>query len=80
MNKWSIKNLHKDDKLFEAAKSDWKGLNGNYQFLGFFYIKQELDKEVEQFEKKLTDLLNNHAKIIKVTYFKQWWNKKVAKA
>lgn len=47
MSKWSIKNLHKDDKLLEATKSDWKGLNGNYQFLGLFYTKQKLDKEVE---------------------------------
>lgn len=69
MTGWSIKNLLEDDKLLEAAKSYWKRLNGNHQFLGLFCTKQELDKEVEWFERKLTDLLNNHAKITKVTSY-----------
>ena len=43
--------------------------------------KEELDQEVEWFEKKLTKLLNNYAKITKITsYSKQWWNKNVTKA
>ena len=45
------------------------------------YIKQKLGQEVEQFEKKLIELLNNYAKITQITcYSKQWWNKEVAKA
>ena len=43
--------------------------------------KQELDQEVEWFDKKLVKLLNNHAKITQITcYFKRWWNKEVAEA
>ena len=43
--------------------------------------KQELDQEVEWFERKLTELLNNHVKITQITsYSKQWWNRKVAEA
>ena len=43
--------------------------------------KQELDKEVEWFEEKLTELLNKHAKITQITSFsKRWWNKEVAEA
>ena len=43
--------------------------------------KQELDQEVEWFERKLTEFLNNYAKITQITfYFKRWWNKEVAEA
>ncbi len=43
--------------------------------------KDDLDKEVEWFENKIVELLNNHAKITKVcAYSKRWWNKEVAEA
>ncbi len=42
---------------------------------------QELDKEVEWFQEKLTELLNKHAKATQITsYSKRWWNKEVAEA
>ena len=43
---WNIQNLLKDNKLLEAAKSDWKRLNGNHWRLDLLCTKQELDKEV----------------------------------
>ncbi len=43
--------------------------------------KQELDKKVEWFERKLTELLNNDAKVMQITsYFKQRWTEKIVKA
>ena len=81
MSGWSIKNLLEDDKLFQAAKGEWKKTNMDQQSLDLLCKKEELDQEVEWFEKKLTELLNNHAKITKITsYSKRWWNKEVAKA
>ncbi len=43
--------------------------------------KEDLDKEVEWFESKTAELLNSHAKIIRVyAYSKQWWNEDVVEA
>ena len=70
-----------DEKLLKAAQSDWKKINGDHQLLDLHCTKQELDKEVEWFEEKLTELLNEHAKITQITsYSKHWWNKEVAEA
>ncbi len=68
-----------DDKLLQAAQVEWKRSNRDQQPLDLLCTKQDLDKEVEWFEKKLTELLNNHAKITQITsYSKRWWNKEVA--
>ncbi len=76
---WSIKNLLENDKLLQPAQSEWKWTGGDQQHLDLLCTKQELDKEVEWFEKKLTELLNNRAKITQITsYSKRWWNKEVA--
>ena len=81
MSGWSVKNLLEDNELLEAMQSDWKRYNRDHQLLDLHCTKQELDKEVEWFEKKLTELLNKHAKITQITsYSKRWWNKEVAKA
>ena len=81
MTGWSIKNLLEDDKLHKVAQSDWKRLNENHQLLDLLCTKQELDKEVEWFQEKLTELLNTHVKITQITsYSKRWWNKEVSEA
>ena len=81
MTGWSIKNLLEDDKLCKVAQSDWKRLNENHQLLDLLCTKQELDKKVEWFQEKLTELLNTHAKITQITsYSKRWWNKEVSEA
>ncbi len=81
MSGWSIKNSLEDDKLLEAAQSDWKRLNRDRQLLDLFCTKLELDKKVEWFQEKLTELLNTHAKITQITsYSKRWWNKEVSEA
>ena len=73
MTRWSIKNLLEDDKLYKVAQSDWKRLNENHQLLDLLCTKQELDKEVEWFQEKLTELLNTHVKITQITsYFQHW--------
>ncbi len=69
MSGWSLKNLLEDDKLLQAAQIEWKKANGDQQHLNLLCTKQELDKEVEWFEKRLTELLNNHAKITQITSY-----------
>ena len=81
MTGWSIKKLLGDDKLLEAAQSNWKRLNKNHQLLDLLCTEQELDKEVEWFQEKLSELLNTYAKITHITsYSKRWWNKEVSEA
>ena len=81
MSGWSIKNLLEDDKLLQTAQGEWKKTNRDQQPLDLLCTKQDLDKKVEWFQKKLTKLLNNHAKTTQITsYSKRWWNKKVAEA
>ena len=47
----------------------------------FMSTKEDLDKEVVYFERKLVSFLNNHAKITRITaYSKQCWNEKVTEA
>ncbi len=70
-----------DKKLLQAAyeyreKTSWKRY-----YLTLFSIKENFDKKVKWFKSGLTELLDNHAKITKVSaYSKQWWNKEIAKA
>ena len=43
--------------------------------------KKKFDKEVEWFETKIAELLNSHAKIIKIcAYSKEWFNQDVVEA
>lgn len=49
--------------------------------MGVTSSQQDLDEEVSWLEKNLANVLNTHAKILRVTSFsKQWWNKEVAEA
>ena len=65
ISRWSIKNLFEDNKLLQAAQSEWKMTNEDQQLLDLLCIKQELDQEVEWFERKLTKLLNTMPKLRK---------------
>lgn len=50
-------------------------------YLSLSCTKEDLDGEVEWFESKVTELLNSHAKITRITaHSKQWWNEEVAEA
>lgn len=78
---WSIRNLLEDEKLRQAAKNDWEKSGIGHNCLTSLSTIDDLDKEVEWFENRIIELLNNHAKITKVyAYSKQWWNKEVAEA
>lgn len=57
-----MKNLLEDDKLLEATQDEQKRVDKDQPPLDLHCTRQELDQEVEWFEKKLTELLNNHAK------------------
>ena len=81
MSGWSIQKLLEDEKLLYAAKEEWEKTGIGRPHLGFLSTKEDLDKEVEWFESKLVKLLNNHAKVTRITaYSKRWWNKEVAEA
>ena len=81
MSGWSIQKLLQDDHLLQAAKKEWEGSSVGQMHLNFSSTKEDLDKEVEWFESKLVKLLNNHAKITRITaYSKRWWNEEVAEA
>ena len=69
MTRWNIKNLFEDDKLLEAAKSDWKKVNSNHQLLNLLYTEKELDKEIKWFEETLIELLNKHVKSTQITLY-----------
>ncbi len=56
-----VLNLLEDDKQLQAAQVKWKRTNGDQQLLDLLCTKQDPNKEVEWFEKKLAELLNNHA-------------------
>lgn len=78
---WSIQKLLEDEKLLQVAKEEWEKTSLGQSPLGFSSTKEDLDKKVEQFQNKLVMLLNNHAKITRITaYSAQLWNEKVAKA
>ena len=81
MKGWSIQNLLEDENLRRAAKDEWEKFRSGHNCLTPFSTKDDLDTEVEWFEKSVTELLNNHAKVTRVSaYSKRWWNKEVAEA
>lgn len=81
MSGWRVKNLLQHNELLKAMQNDQKRYNRDHSFLNFHQRRQEQDKNVEWFKKKLTKLLNKYAKIMQITsYSKQWQNKKVVKA
>lgn len=81
MSGWSIQNLQQDKKLWQAAKDEWQKSSIRQNYLTPLCSKKDLDKEVEWFGSKIVELLNNHAKITRVSaYSKRWWNEEVAEA
>ena len=66
---WSIQNLLEDDKLLQAAKEDWEKSSLGRTNLGLSSTVEDLDEEVEWFESELVKLLNNHAKLTRVTAY-----------
>ena len=81
MSGWSIKNLLEDKELLQAAKDEWNMTSKGQAHLRLSYTKEDLDREVEWFESRLTELLNSHAKITRITaHSKRWWNEEVAEA
>ena len=81
MKWWSIQNLLEDENLRRATKDEWEKFRSGHNCLTPFSTKEDLDTEVEWFEKSVTELLNNHAKVTRVSaYSKRWWNEEIAEA
>ncbi len=81
MKGWSIQNLLEDEGLRRATKDEWEEFRSGHNYLTPFSTKDDLDTKVEWFEKSVTELLNNHVKVTRVSaYSKRWWNKEVAEA
>ena len=66
---WSIQNLLEDDKLLQAANKDWEKSSLGRTNLGLSSTVEVLDEEVEWFESELVKLLDNHAKLTRVTAY-----------
>ena len=69
MTGWNIQKLLEDEKLLQAAKEEWEEASMGQPHLKFSSTKEDLDREVEWFESKLVRLLNNHAKITRITSY-----------
>ena len=70
MTGWNIQKLLEDEKLLQAAKEEWEEATSMGQpHLRFSSTKEDLDREVKWFESKLVRLLNNHAKITRITSY-----------
>ncbi len=69
MTGWSIQNLLEDKEVLQAAKDEWIKTTEDHAHLDPLCTKEDLDQEVQWFEKKLTELLNNHAKITRITAY-----------
>lgn len=81
IKRWNIENLLENKNLRQAAKDKKKKFRNGHNYLTPFSTENNHDTEVEQFEKKITELLNNYAKKTKLSaYFKQWWNKEEMEA
>ena len=78
---WSIQKILEDEKRLQATQEDWENSSARQVHLNFCSTKEDLDKEVEGFESRLAQLLNAHAKVLRITaYSKWWWNEEVAQA
>ena len=78
---WSIQKLLEDGKRLQAAQEDWENSSARQVHLNYSSTKEDLDKEVEGFESRLAQLLNAHAKVLRITaYSKRWWNDEVTQA
>lgn len=78
---WNIQKLLENKKDLQAAREDWEKSDAEQAYLDFSITKKDLDKAVEDFENRLTRLLNTHAKALRITaYSKRWWNEEVAQA
>ncbi len=66
---WSIQNLLEDEGLRRAAKNEWEEFRSGHNCLMPFSTKNDLDTEIEWFEKSVTELLNNHAKVTRVSAY-----------
>lgn len=78
---WNIQKLLENKEDLQAAREDWEKSDAEQAYLDFSSTKKDLDKAVEDFENRLTRLLNTHAKALRITaYSKRWWNEEVAKA
>lgn len=81
MSGWSIKNLLQDKELWQAAKDKWQKSSLEQDYLSYLSTKEDLDREIKWFQRKIVELLNNHAKVTKISaYSKRWWNKEVTEA
>lgn len=75
----NVQKLLEDEKIFRAARENWEKSDVEQTYLNISSTKKNFDKAVKGFESRLTQLLNTHTKVFRITvYFKRWWNKKVA--
>lgn len=78
---WDIQGLIQSQKKLQSACTDWLSRSKAQSLVGTRSCQKDLDEEVYWLEKNLAEVLNTHAKILRVTSFpKRWWNEKVTGA
>ena len=78
---WDIHGLTKSPDDLESARINWISQSKSRKLLDQTSNRRDLDEEVDWVEENLAEVLNAHAKILRVTSFsKRWWNKEVAEA
>lgn len=78
---WDIQGLIKSPDHLESAYMDWISRSKSRRLVDQISHKKDLDEEVYWIEKNLAEVLNTHAKILRVTFFsKRWWNAEVVEA
>lgn len=78
---WDIHGLTKSLEDLESARVDWIGRSKSQKLLDQDSNQKDLHEEVNWIEENLAEVLNAHAKVLRVTSFsKGWWNKEVAEA
>lgn len=63
---WNIQKLLEDRESLPAAQEYWENSDAEQAYLNFTSKKEDLDKVVENFESRLTQLLNANAKVLRI--------------
>lgn len=70
---WDIQGLIGCPDNLDLAYVDWTNRSRSRNFLELSSTQKDLDEEVQWLEKNLAEVLDTHAKILKVTSFSKRW-------
>src|SRR5271154_29236 len=78
---WDINKLKQDEIALNKAKEEYQYLARYRPYIDYSSKESDLDSEANWIEETLTNILNKHAKTLRITaYSKRWWNSEVQEA